>query len=332
MRLLTIVILTYNRKARLLKQLHSLYSQPEVNEVAIEIVDNHSNYNVYEAIKEEFGEDRISNLSVSVNPMNLGMHANLAMPFFHCKTDWLWTLSDDDETYPDSIRTILSDIEEYPETAVFKYKINTTQSSFNDTIIKSLPELIDFYLDNHVGTGHLIFLSNNVYNYKAAIDNYGSTLSHCFSCIAQMLPMFHILDAQTGIVRMREKRLVNFVRPDPGTGYPYLYTAVEINSTVLFKFNLTNKYYKKFGFLLANDFSHYRLILSALEMEDRKRGRFLYEQIYSRGFKFSGSFIDKLYNMLFYFSYYTHITVISYEKAYKFRQWMRGKKVFKYFR
>lgn len=330
---LTIVILTYNRKNRLIRQLHSLYSQPEVDHVSIEIIDNHSDYDVYEALEEEFGEKRLSNLNVSVNPLNLGMHANLAMPFFHCKTDWLWTLSDDDETESDSIRTILKDIESYPETAMFKYQISAEESLKSDVVLESLPGLIDFYLNNEtVGTGHLIFLSNNVYNYKLAIENYGPTLSHCYCCIAQLLPMFHILDTKKGVVRMRAKNIVKFVRPEPGSGYPYLYTAVEINSAILFKFNLSNKYYKKLGFLLANDFAHYRLILSALEMKDRQRGRFLYEQIYLRGFRYSGNIIDKLYHLLFYFSYYTHITVLSYDRAYRLRERMRRISIFKNFR
>lgn len=326
---LTVVILTYNRKERLLRQLHSLYVQPESNQICIEVVDNHSNYDVLSAIKEEFGEEKTSNLNVSVNPMNLGMHANLAMPFFHCKTEWLWTLSDDDETAPDSIATILKDIEDYPDTAAFKYQINTSRNRYKDTVIESLPQLIDFYLNGHYGSGHFIFLSNNVYNTRLALENFGPTLSHCYSCIAQMLPMLHILDNRAGIVRMREKELVFFLPPEPGSSYPYLYTAIEISSTVMFKFNLTNQYYRKLGFLVTNGFSHYRLCLTALEMHDRKRGRFLYEQVYSRSFKHSGSFLDRLYHAFYYFSYVTHIK-IGYEKALMFRTKMR--KVFKNFR
>ncbi len=326
---LTVVILTYNRKERLLRQLHSLYVQPESNQICIEVVDNHSDYDVLAAIKEEFGEERTSNLNVSVNPMNLGMHANLAMPFFHCKTEWLWTLSDDDETSPDSIATILRDIEQFPDTAMFKYQINTSRNRYKDSVIESLPQLIDFYLSGHYGSGHLIFLSNNVYNTRLAKENFGPTLSHCYSCIAQLLPMLHILDNKAGIVRMREKELVSFLQPEPGTSYPYLYTAVEISSTVMFKFNLSNSYYRKLGFLVTNGFSHYRLCLTALEMPDRKRGRFLYEQVYSRSFKHSGSFLDRLYHAFYYFSYVTHFK-IGYEKALAFRTKM--KRVFKNFR
>lgn len=329
MKELTIVLLTYNRKARLLKQLHSLYIQPESKDVQIVIIDNHSDYDVYDAVKAEFGEEKISNLKVIVNPVNFGMEANLATPFLHCSTDWLWTLSDDDITEPDSIATILNDIKAYPETAVFKYQINTEVHGYRDTVISTLPELIDFYLEGNAGSGHLIFLSNNVYNLKKAMEHYGPTLSHCYSCIAQMLPMFHILDSKAGCVRMRSKILVNFVLPEPGTGYPYLYTAVEISSTVMFQFNLSNEYYRKLGFLVTNGFSHYRLCLSALEMDDRKRGRFLYEQVYSRAYRHSGFLIDKLYHWFYYFCYITHFKV-SHDRALMVRTKMR--KFFPHFR
>lgn len=305
--ILSIVILTYNRKQRLLNQLQSIYAQKESDQVLIEIIDNHSNYDVAEAIREEFGEERTKNLHVNINPTNYGMHANLAMPFLHCHTDWMWTLSDDDTTEIDSIATILTDINAYPSTAVFKYKINTSNSNFKETEITSLTELIDYYLHTSVDAGHLIFLSNNVYNMKKAWANFTTTLSHCYSCIAQMLPMFHILDNKDGILRMRDKQLVNFIPPEPGSGYPYLYTAVEISSTVMFKFNLSNKYYQKFGFLVTKGFSHYKLAMCALQFDDRQRGRFLYNQVYSRSFQHSGNLLDKIYYCLYNICYCLHL-------------------------
>lgn len=328
-RILTIVILTYNRRERLLKQLHSIYNQKESSEVLIEVVDNHSNYDVYSAIQEEFGASTIQNLHVSVNPVNYGMHGNLALLFFHCKTKWLWSLSDDDETKIDSISTILKDIETYPDTAVFKYAMNTAKNAKEDVELSSLPQLIDYYLDHHLGSGHLIFLSNNVFNMEYAMKCYGATLAHCYSCISQILPIFHILDEKAGIVRLRKKVLVNFKLPEPGTGYPYLYTAVEISSTNMFKYNLSNKYFYKLGFLVTNGFSHYRLASSALAFEDRARGRFLYLQVYSRAYKYSGHFIDKLYRLLFGICYVLHLQLPE-ESARKFRDSVR--KVFPNFR
>lgn len=319
---LTLVLLTYNRRERLLKQLHSIYNQKASSEVLIEIVDNHSNYDVYSAIVEEFGEEKISNLHVSVNPVNYGMHGNLALLFFHCNTKWLWSLSDDDETQIDSIETILEDIEKYPDIAVLKYSMNTARNITKDEDIASLPQLIDYYLDNHVGSGHLIFLSNNVFNMEYVKDYYGATLAHCYSCISQILPIFHILDAKAGIVKIRNKVIVDFKLPEPGTGYPYLYTAVEISSTNMFKYNLTNKYFYKLGFLVTNGFSHYRLASSALAFDERTRGRFLYLQVYSRAYKHSGYFIDKLYRCLYEICYRLHLQLPQ-ESARKFRSYVR---------
>ena len=58
-KILTICIPTYNRKERLLKQLDSLYAQPDVYQTIIQIIDNHSGYDIETAIKEHFGQEKI---------------------------------------------------------------------------------------------------------------------------------------------------------------------------------------------------------------------------------------------------------------------------------
>ena len=307
---LSLVILTYNRKAKLLRQLHSIYAQPEAKNVNIEIVDNHSDYDVREAIKEEFGQEVASNINIYVNPLNIGMCANLAMPFLHCKTDWMWTLSDDDETMPGSIAMLLKDIDDFPDTAVFKYNTNGAGKEYANTEVTSLPEFIDFCEQNDMAGGWVIFLSNNVYNMKKALNFYGQTLSNCYSAIAHILPMLNILDSKAGIVRIRNAQPIHFSQPEPGhSNYPYLYTAVGVSSIAGYKYNLTYKYYKKLSFLVTKGFAHYNLCLNALEMSDRKQGRFLYETVYRNSFKNSGHFIDKLYHCFYIFCYYTHFKV-----------------------
>lgn len=306
-KLLTIAITTYNRKERLLNQLHSIYNQPEHNLVKVVIIDNNSNYDVEAAIIEEFGTVIASQIDININPVNFGMCANLAMPFLHCKTPWLWTLSDDDETLIDSIATIFHDIELYPDTIMFKYAIDGGR--LDNIEFSSLEQLIDYYYHRNNAGGHLIFLSNNIYNMEYAMQYYGNTLSNCFCCISQMLPMFYALNAKAGIVRFRSSSLVRYIPPVPGTGYHYLNTAVEISSTAMFPFNLTDGYHKKLGFIVCSGFSHYKLIYSALHESDKKRGMFLYNQVYNRSFKFSGNILDKIYHLYSYFGYITGITV-----------------------
>ena len=50
---LSIVIPTYNRKDRLIRQLRSIYNQRESSLVDIVICDNHSDYDVEAAIRSE---------------------------------------------------------------------------------------------------------------------------------------------------------------------------------------------------------------------------------------------------------------------------------------
>ena len=68
-KLLTICIPTYNRKSKLLKQLDSLYTQAEVYQTYIQIIDNHSDYDVELAIIEHFGKEKLSNLKIHINPV-----------------------------------------------------------------------------------------------------------------------------------------------------------------------------------------------------------------------------------------------------------------------
>lgn len=306
-KILTIAITTYNRKERLLNQLHSIYKQPESDLVKVVIIDNHSDYNVKEAIIGEFGLEIASQIDVNINPVNFGMCANLAMPFLHCNTPWLWTLSDDDETLVDSISVIYKDIKQYPDTIMFKYAIDGGR--LDNLEFTSLEQLVDYYYDRNNAGGHLIFLSNNIYSMKYAMQYYGNTLSNCFCCISQMLPMFYALNAKAGVVRFRSNSLVRYIPPIPGTGYHYLNTAVEISSIAMFPFKLTDTYHKKLGFVVCSGFSHYKLIYNALHESEKKRGKFLYNQVYNRSFKFSGNILDKIYHFYFYFGYITGITV-----------------------
>jgi glycosyltransferase involved in cell wall biosynthesis len=81
-KLLTICIPTYNRESRLLKQLDSLYAQEDVYQTNIQIIDNHSDYDIESAIIDHFGKDKLSNLQIHINPVNLGLDLIYAYHFF----------------------------------------------------------------------------------------------------------------------------------------------------------------------------------------------------------------------------------------------------------
>lgn len=319
-KILTIAITTYNRRERLLNQLCSIYRQKKNDLVKIVIIDNHSDYDVKTAIIDKFGAEIAREIEVHINPVNYGMCANLAMPFLYCKTPWLWTLSDDDETLIGSISTVINDINAYPDTIMFKYAIDG--GYLKDMEFRSFEQLIDYYYQRKNAGGHLIFLSNNVYNMDFAMKYYGNTLSNCFCCISQMLPMFYAIDAKAGVVRYRSNSLVKYIPPAAGTGYHYLNTAVEISSTAMFPFSISDSYHKKLGFVVCSGFSHYKLIYCALHEHEKRRGKFLYQQVYERSFKYSGSMLDKIYHWYFYFAYLTGI-IIPLDLALKVRTSIR---------
>ena len=318
--ILTIAITTYNRKAQLLRQLNSIYSQPECRDVSVLIIDNHSNYDVEDFVRESFDKALLQNTSFVINPKNLGMNTNLCLPFFYCKTEWMWTLSDDDETVSGSIGVVLNNIVVYPNVSVFKYQVKGFKDYCNQDF-ETLPDLIDFYYNGY-HTGHLVFLSNCVYNLKKLKDFDNDIITNCFCAIPQVLPIFNILDNRQGIVRYVNTVLVNYMPPKRNKGWNYLKTAVQFSIVPFFDYKLSTKYYKRFGFVIMSNFSHFRIIISALELKSKKRGKFLYKQIYNRSFRYSGQLIDKIYYILFFIMYYTRIR-ISYDMALNFRSFIR---------
>lgn len=296
-KLLTICIPTFNRKTQLLRQLHSLYNQIECSLVEIIICDNHSDYDVKKAIVGEFGEKNIYNIHVFVNHTNVGMHANLALMFRHCQTEWMWSLSDDDEALPNSIQTILYDIKQFPDTIMFKYGI----SGYNKYIeqdFASINSIIDFYYKRYP-SGHLVFLSNNVYKMSVLRDYYTNTLSYCYCAVPQLLPVFFALENHAGIVRFKAKPVVEYKKPTPGTEWNYINTALSFSIISLIPFSLTSSYYHKLSGLMMSGFSHKKIIYLCLHLADKGRGRFIYNHLYRVGFKYTGAFKDKILMIMY---------------------------------
>jgi glycosyltransferase involved in cell wall biosynthesis len=322
MKNLTIAITTFNRRERLLKQLHSIYNQAESSQISILIRDNHSDYDVLEAIHNEFGTEITSNLRVVVNELNVGMHANLAMVFWGCETDWIWTLSDDDELFQGSIKTVLNHISMAPkDTVMLKY--GSMIDLLTPTTISSLPELIDYFLINGYHTGILIFLSNNVHNMHYVRRYYNNTLSYCNCAFAHILPMMYALDNKAGKVLIKSDELIGVKEAEAGNHWNYLKIATDMSTITLQQFNLSNKYYYRLGFLFMRNFGHYGIIYHCLSESDKGRGRFLYNNIYNNSYRHSGFLLDKLYYILFKFLFFTRIPPVPFSKALMIRDKIR---------
>jgi glycosyltransferase involved in cell wall biosynthesis len=89
--LLTIVIPTFNRLKSLKSTLENLKAISSLGDVEILVIDNNSNDNSWEWLKnnrELFG------ICIKQNPVNFGIEGNIIQSLFNAKGDYVWLLSD----------------------------------------------------------------------------------------------------------------------------------------------------------------------------------------------------------------------------------------------
>lgn len=312
-KVLTICIPTYNRKERLLKQLDSLYSQSEVYQTYIRVIDNHSDYNVESAIIEHLGKDRVSNLQVSVNPVNLGLEPNICMPFLSADTKWIWTLGDDDETLPSSIASVLDSINKNQDAAFLIFSISNFPSH-QDIKYYELEPFVEYWYKIHPYNGDLVFLSNKVYNMEYVKPYIGRAFTNCLNCIGHIVPIFYSLNDKHGYVKMSSCPIVSYKAPDPNSSWSYIKIALEFSLISFLHLNITSKSYRHLCASFGNSFHDVRFINECLNYSPRYRGKFIFNEVYYKLLKYKG-FGSRCSAFLFYLCYHLHI---NYQKAIPF--------------
>lgn len=162
---LSVVILTYNRKDSLLSQLKSLQIQGQYDKYRIYISDNHSNYDVKEWVESNLPSDFSRIIEVFSWGHNTGHELNASFAFCLPKTDWMWILSDDDLTDPNSLNTIFEDIEKdaNKEVCWIKYSISGNFTPNKEYYAKSVEDVFNYYSQVKGNANELVFLCNNVY-------------------------------------------------------------------------------------------------------------------------------------------------------------------------
>lgn len=304
-KLLTICIPTYNRKERLLKQLDSLYVQPDIYQTNIQIIDNHSDYDVEAAITDHFGKDKVSNLQVHVNPVNLGLEPNICMPFLLAKTQWVWTLGDDDETTPDSISTILSHINESENTAFFIFSISNFPKH-RDVCIGEIEPFIEYWYREHKSNGDLVFLSNKVYNIDYVRPYIGLAIKNCLNCVGHIVPIFQCLNEKKGMVQMCSGSVVTYKDADPNTGWSFIKVALEFSLISYLHLDISQKSFRHLCASFGNSFHDISFINECLNFQPRYKGKFIFREVYGKLLKYKG-FWSRCSIVLFYFCYYLHV-------------------------
>ena len=302
---LTICIPTYNRKERLLKQLDSLYSQPEIYQTYIQIIDNHSDYDVESVIIEHFGKEKVSNLKVHVNPVNLGLEPNICMPFLMTHTKWLWTLGDDDETMPESISTVLSRIRENVDTAFFIFSISNLQHH-KDVRFGELEPFIEYWYKIHRVNGDLVFLSNKVYNMEYVKPYIGLAFKNCLNCVGHIVPMMQCLNDRRGSVQMCSSPIVTYKEADPNSGWSFIKVALEFSLISYLYLDIPRKSFKHLCASFGRSFGNVSFINLCLNFKPRYKGKFIFLEVYHKLLKYKG-LGSRCSLGLFYICYIFHI-------------------------
>lgn len=261
---LTVVITTYNRQKELINQLRSLCCQGNFDSYSIFISDNCSDYNVENVINDNFPEDFCNIITVHKNKYNVGGAINIANSFQYIDTQWMWLLSDDDETHRDSLKTIFSDITSNEDVCWIKYSI---AKPLPDKRINNIKTIFDtFCFDGHC-CGEFVYMSNNVYNLDRIRSYIGMAPIYANTCFSQLIPCLF------AIKKNKENMLTSshyVVSERPGNiSYKLSYAFINYTNLAYSQFELTNDELKSYKTLMRQ--SSCLLAKSLFEINNAKQ-------------------------------------------------------------
>ena len=241
---LSIAIPTYNRRDQLHNQLSSILMQNTAFVKEIIIIDNDSSYDIASLVNS-FENKKIK---LYRNPINVKMPVNLANVFMYSSGDWLWTLSDDDQTLPNSIETIYQTINECASDVGFiKFAKSGSPTAQKTTTVKKLEEFIDYYYnETHLRSGDLVFLSTNLYNIKVIGKEYLSyAFEFAYTYIPQLIPVFFLLNEKSITAHFSSNEIVKYL-PPRGDKYNISKVGKGFSTISHLPLTLSKKYWKRF--------------------------------------------------------------------------------------
>lgn len=310
---LAIVITTYNRKQELIEQLKTLECQEMYDKYSIIIYDNNSNYCVQEELNNNFSNNFLSIISVHKRKYNLGGDCNIALSLIQTQAKWVWLLSDDDLTLPDSIEIVLKDIEKYSDYCWLKYSISGFVP-FNDKPLYSIKDIFDTCSSNGHTYGELVFMSNNVYNMNLLDKYIGNILSFTNTCFSQIVgPLFSIKYGNVGMM-FRSASITKYVC---GRASYKLHAAfLNFPHFICPLFPLNKEELQSFKVLF--NVTGRELLLSLFEV-DNKTLRIEYFKQYVIYYKWGNFFMKFIYICLFLIMHYLGFTNNTISKIRKFK-------------
>jgi GT2 family glycosyltransferase len=282
-KLLTIAIPTYNREKKLVNQLKSIFFQSEYKDVEIVILDNHSNYDIANCLKNHFSFQELSNVELIKNPFNIGVYGNVANSFMFCRTKYMWLLSDDDETLCDSIKNVLLNIEKNKDIAIFKYSIYNFVPE-EDKIICNITEFIDYYKSGIHSSGNMIFISNNIFNMELLIP----FIQNAFTVFNYLFLIISSLSSNTIKMKFCPQCIVNYIPPNHDSEWDFISTLLmfstfnKFSMAIFYKNNytVTKKQIIELSTLIIRDFPRKKLLLDLFKINNPRKRGYIYNKLF----------------------------------------------------
>jgi glycosyltransferase involved in cell wall biosynthesis len=290
MQKLSIVIPTYNRREKLLRQLHAIFAQPESKNVDVTVLDNHSEYNCEESVYNDFPKELYPNLRVITHPYNIGGNMNISLCFYYATGDWLWMMSDDDVVNPDSLKTIFHDIMQYKEYIVLKYSLDMGIAgfSYSNNSIDSLNGFIDYCEQDNVLLGNLIFISTGVFNLNRLKPVLGTIIEYGYDSMSAINPIIIGLDNEIGRVFFSDKCIITRENPNDmmnqGWSMNYHYIIGRTVSILDYPFKSDGNTIRRV-LSLNKDWNIYKIAKSLFSLNDKVRMKIFHDRTYKYFYK-----------------------------------------------
>ena len=307
---LTIVVPTYNRKERLLRQLSSIQKIGCIDWYYLVILDNHSGYDIFQELSSVFPADFVNNIIIVKRKFNTGAGYNIAGAFEYAKTKWLWIISDDDVTPPDALNILKNYTERYSSAAIIEFSIGL-DIRFDDRLIYSVHDLKKAYDENLFISGDLMYIGNNLYNCEIQQQYFGESCFYNYSLVPQIISSLKILSEQQGLYVLSSAHVQSFVPNIHGDSWHSLRNVVAICSVFDIKWDSYLEC-QMVATMLTSHLSIDELLFNYLSEEpDIQYRKYVFNRLKNTMFRRPMLFKDKIKIKLYGIEMNTRIPILS---------------------
>jgi len=240
---ISIIIPTYNREKQLCRLLDSIFKEDISDLYEIVVVDNSSDYDTHEVLSKYSSQK----IRVVRNSFNIKMATNMVNTFLHCKTKWMWLISDDDVICENSIKKISNTLPKNSNAAYLKFSTKGTGANGieKNREVEGLEKFIDYYLeDKNVRRGNLVFVSNGVFNLEILHPHLGYAFEFSYTYIGYLTPVFFALNSGSSILFSNEE-IIKYLSPE-NENWSFATVGLGLSTLSHLPLKLDQDYFKKF--------------------------------------------------------------------------------------